>query len=114
MNANKDTPFQPGSCFLEIMLEHPDGTKLNEIRVSAVNSKDSLIYSAITDQLGMAYFIYEARFQDDEIVGQNVSAETSTVQAVEEHLSSEKSIALLDLMSFSIHTNTKTMTSQGI
>jgi Ca-activated chloride channel family protein len=53
----KDTPFQPDSCFLVIQLEHPDGHLLKDFRISVVNSRDSLIYSATTDQRGRVYFI---------------------------------------------------------
>jgi len=55
--AKADTDFKPGECMLALTLEEPNGKKVPGINVDLVNVKAGLIYQAITDQEGQAFFV---------------------------------------------------------
>lgn len=55
--AKEDTDFKPGTCFLMVTLKEPRGKVGVNVPVALVNVKDSLLYTARTNDQGKAFFI---------------------------------------------------------
>lgn len=59
--AKEHTSIGNEECLLKVAVREPEGTVVRGVQVDAVNVKDSLVYRAISDEQGMAYFVLPNR-----------------------------------------------------
>jgi hypothetical protein len=59
--AKDNAPIGNEECLLRVVIRKPEGTTVPGVQVDAVNVKDSLIYRAVSDDKGMAYFVLPNR-----------------------------------------------------